>query len=491
MGADIERESIDPKSNFISRCLHHQGSVLLSSDLNEHGAIFQYYLRQFIIDLVGESWRAKEDEFLIQFSNERLQITKGNFYIHGILCANPKDCFYDGNNTKEREIQPYSPPPESVDAGKKLSDLSFIVYLECWERHVNSIQRPEIKEIALGGADTSSRMEIAWQVRVLTEDQLKENIAPIMNALQELQKLKGENGKPSVEETNLSKQTINSILADTDKGIIKDKGQKILDALDIARPSLRVWAKKPSDANEPCSISADSKYRGFENQLYRVEIHEPGASPNSTFKWSRENASVTFKILPDSIDYTGGKEPGKITLTIEKLGPDRRYGLCVGDWVELTSNAIEFGQQVLPLARVTNIDANLGDLILSIVTGGTTTSETIKKCTMLRRWDQNALINNINADGTIKIQESTRNDYDKEDWILLEHGIKVQFQPGGNYRHGDYWLIPARVSSGDIMWPQIENGGELVPDKCPPNGIKRYRAILGVCRNGKIENIVL
>lgn len=482
MGADIERESIDPKSNYISRCLHHQGSVLLSSDLNEHGAIFQYYLRQFIIDYVGKSWRVGGG-FEITLGTNKLKIANGNFYIDGILCRNIEDCFYGNDTTDSDKLQPYAPAPELANNNDGLTDLissDFIVYLECWERHVNSIQRPEIKEIALGGPDTSSRMEIAWQVRVLTNNLFEKYVENISRAL-ELRK--------ELDAFNEKRKSFKD-LSDGDDAKIKETGQSILDVFDMASPTLRAWARKPSDANEPCSISADSQYRGFENQLYRVEIHRPGVLGNGnvpTFKWSRENASITFKILPQSVTYSNEGEFGKIALAIEKLGPDRRYGLCVGDWVELTNDTIEFGQQVLPLARITNIDANLGDLILSIEK----TTIPITDCTMLRRWDQNSLINDINVTGTIDIKESSKNDYDKGDWILIEHGIKVQFQPGGNYRHGDYWLIPARVSSGDIEWPKEKiNGG--FPIKRNTDGIKRHRAILGMHKQGEtnIKNLL-
>ena len=30
----------------------------------------------------------------------------------------------------------------------------------------------------------------------------------------------------------------------------------------------------------------------MENQLYRVEVHDPGELGSATFKWSRENASI-------------------------------------------------------------------------------------------------------------------------------------------------------------------------------------------------------
>jgi hypothetical protein len=41
----------------------------------------------------------------------------------------------------------------------------------------------------------------------------------------------------------------------------------------------------------------------------------------------------------------------------------------------------------------------------------------------------------------------------------------VQFE-GGPYRPGDYWLIPARTETADVIWP-LTNGE---PDARRPNG---------------------
>ena len=55
------------------------------------------------------------------------------------------------------------------------------------------------------------------------------------------------------------------------------------------RLQARVKPEKP-DA-DPCITAPDSKYRGAENQLYRVEIHDvtydKGILKQFTFKWSR------------------------------------------------------------------------------------------------------------------------------------------------------------------------------------------------------------
>ena len=64
-------------------------------------------------------------------------------------------------------------------------------------------------------------------------------------------------------------------------------------------------------------------------------------------------------------------------------------------------------------------------------------------------------------------------------WHLLEEGLEVQFRPStpaNCYRSGDYWLIPARAATGEILWP---DEGET-PKAIAPHGVDHYYAPLGV-----------
>ena len=79
---------------------------------------------------------------------------------------------------------------------------------------------------------------------------------------------------------------------------------------------------------------------------------------------------------------------------------------------------------------------------------------------LLRRWDG----------GPVELQEGA--------WLPLEDGVEVQFaarvtdqQP---YRTGDHWLIPARRSTGDVVWPQHAAG----PAYLPPDGVEYHYAAL-------------
>jgi hypothetical protein len=79
-------------------------------------------------------------------------------------------------------------------------------------------------------------------------------------------------------------------------------------------------------------------------------------------------------------------------------------------------------------------------------------------------------------------------------WLTLEEGVQIQFQPGGKtpenpsmtYRTGDYWLIPARTVTGDVLWPQETDSLTGLPsltghpEKLPPHGVNHHYALLAV-----------
>ena len=61
-------------------------------------------------------------------------------------------------------------------------------------------------------------------------------------------------------------------------------------------------------------------------------------------------------------------------------------------------------------------------------------------------------------------------------WMDLVDGVQIQFSNGGNYRTGDYLLIPARVATGQVEWPQAD---DLNPQPLPPHGPEHHYALLG------------
>jgi hypothetical protein len=132
-----------------------------------------------------------------------------------------------------------------------------IIYLDAWEHHATHLENPYIREVALGGPDTATRAQVIWQVRV----------KGIM---------KDENGDILPTDNTASK--------------LKFKPERWRDwiaAHESPKPKMRARINddKPADP-DPCSSSPDARYRGLENQLYRVEVHRSGTAETATFKWS-------------------------------------------------------------------------------------------------------------------------------------------------------------------------------------------------------------
>src|SRR4029453_13349628 len=92
-----------------------------------------------------------------------------------------------------------------------------------------------------------------------------------------------------------------------------------------------------------------------------------------------------------------------------------------------------------------------------------------KETLLLRRWDHKG---DETGDGAVLLPESLT------DWVALEDGLQIQFQPDGEYRSGDYWLIPARTLTGDVEWPKDKEG----PQSRPPHGIEDHYAPLALIR---------
>jgi hypothetical protein len=90
----------------------------------------------------------------------------------------------------------------------------------------------------------------------------------------------------------------------------------------------------------------------------------------------------------------------------------------------------------------------------------------------VRRWDQQASDEVTLDEGAVLFVPGAG----EQGWTEIEDGIEVQFTPG-EYRTGDYWLIPARVVTGDIEWPRDNEGDSQA---LPPHGIQHHYAPLAV-----------
>lgn len=450
MEGDFTRNSDDLAGSY-SGVLMQQGRVQLDADWNEQWAIQNRALRAALRDLIGQhGGPLSELGFRVDpvAGHDGVRVGPGIYYVDGVRVR--------------------SHVTDTVSLAK-LATGSYVVFLDVWERHVNLIEDPHTREVALLGPDTASRAEVVWRVRLL-------ELSPDL---------------PVVESPRAAAEAAVEALRTQ------------------ARRRLAARARTANPTDDPCLLAPTAQYRGRENQLYRVEIHDAlvgdEQSANDpvrfTFKWSRDNGSVVFPIV--SVSGATGDAParadGKVAVTVElgHLGRDARYGLTAGDIVEFVHDKLTRGLlDVAPvpaggpdpgraglLGEVTAIDPDA--MTVTVTVFADDVAEVLDKPLRpyLRRWDHRASKTTKLLAGALPIRDSQL-----DTWLELEDGVEVRFEGKRDngealrQRAGDYWQIPARTVTGDVEWAEPGPGEGVADGRAlrAPAGIVHHLAPLAL-----------
>lgn len=390
MQGDFSRDTFDSAKNF-SRVLMQQGRVQLDADWNEQAAIFLHYLRSLTTDLVGLHWGPAtnlgfEISYAHQGNSHQLTVGKGHYYVNGILC----------NQVTEQVLA------DVQLTGRR----NHLVYLDVWEELVSANQDDDIREKALGGVDTAARARIRWQVKTLASDD--DLVIP---------------DKASDLEENVWSMLL---------GRWQPQGK------------LTAQVKKPTQADQPCLLQPESRYRGTENQLYRIEIHTGGGIGTASFKWSRNNAAVITEIKGQDAE----------------LNLSNPVGFARNQWIEILSEQQASRCEAGVLAKITNLEGREAKVEIP---ESAELPNRQQGHWFARVWDMPKGATTVEAKSPIDIED----------------GLQIVFEDQGIYRSGDYWLIPARVATGNIEWP-VDQEGKL--QTCPPHGVIHHYAPLAILK---------
>ena len=527
MKADLTRESLNLLKHF-SQVLNQQGRVQLDADWNEQGGILLHLIRQFAADELGRAATSPQNGgFTIvplklgatTVEND-IGIMPGSYYVDGILCeleATPvpitsingtsitianwtvdavsfavnqycrlwNDATYPGTPPPPQtmsspmaqlavsqvatttyaslaltltalqgvtttsssnwgfvqRIVTYLTQPDLPNPPALLANNSpYLIYLDVWERLITCIEDDSIREVALNGPDTAARARVVWQVKALAK-----------------------------QSTCITPALLSETLQPWTRGL------------------LRARVSPAQVSSDPCTISPDSQYRGAENQLYRVEIHTGTIDVNGnkfggppSFKWSREDGAVVFPVIKVATSNNS------TTVILGNLGRDDRFGLKFGDYVELQDDHSVLNNITGNLLQVQSIDTDNLTVVLSGTSPNVGANAALHP--LLRRWDHQSGDpaqggKTVLADGALPISTTTAQ------WIDLEDGVQVWFEVLAKvtftFRSGDYWLIPARVATGEVIWPletvtDAQGNSVTKPAAVPPNGITHHYAPLAV-----------
>jgi hypothetical protein len=289
------------------------------------------------------------------------------------------------------------PPDLSRDGGLEQlvrSNPQSLV-LDVWQSHVTAVEDPNLLEPALGGPDTTTRLRTEWAVR------------------------------------------------------LADSPQDATCSADLPEPAepgrVSAWVVEGAEFEDPCLLPSDAGYRGLENRLYRIEVHEGNGGGTTlddvTFKWSRDNGMAVASVTGIDGD----------TLVVNDLGADAD-GLRGAPLVEVFDVVNDRTPSPgLLLEPNTNVQPANNEIEFAEDVSTHEGRPWVESTLRARRWD--GQISNVQPGTAIEI----------------EAGIHVSFRPG-SFRPGDYWLVPARTASGTI--------DEL--DDAVPFGVEHHYAKLAV-----------
>jgi hypothetical protein len=484
MAGDYTKRRFNPL-NDASGVLYQQGRVMLDQDWNELVDIFDRRLRAETVDIIGRAVvpNFTPDGFKIRTTTagNDLTIGAGRIYVDGLLAENHgTDQLFDtvleempGTHTLPQpgappveqqpplpfELQPYMPTHIAADGSHQVAwpfpatvpnpfilptdGQPFLVYLDVWKREVTYLEAPELVDQAVG-VDTATRTQTAWQVKVLPDVGAGTTCSTPGDQI---------NGWTAV--------------------IARSAG-----LLTTSRGGV------PS-STDPCTIPANTGYRGTDNRTYRVEIHTPGVPGVATqppgapptpqvaqFKYSRNNASVASPVT--AVDSSG------TVLTVVRTKRDSALRFSPNDWVEVTDDIHEFAGQPGTMCQILSVDDTALTITLkaALPAGVYDTSDQQRpyRHTRVILWDQHGrvfdtqgnLISDVDANGgLINVPANAT--------VVLEDGVQVSFSldatvTNGQFQVGDYWLFAARVVDSSVE--PLTNA--------PPRGIHHHFCRLAV-----------
>ncbi|HYR10121.1 MAG TPA: DUF6519 domain-containing protein [Longimicrobium sp.] len=251
MKGDFSRQTFDPQRHF-SGVRMQQGRVQLDADWNEQVDLARHRVETGTLDQVGHCGGPLHDagfrivalsgapqaiKDLVKAAHpavdvdntDDLVILPGRYYVDGLLVVCEAPVLFGS----QPDLPEALPAVAQVPAHGLAVPGDYVLYLDVWDRHLTALEDPSLRERALGGPDTATRTRTVWQVRALP-------YTPAGG---------GECDEPAEWAAKFTE----------------------------AQRALRARSQPDPADQGPCVVPAGAGYRGLENQLYRVEIHAPGA----------------------------------------------------------------------------------------------------------------------------------------------------------------------------------------------------------------------
>ena len=421
---DISRNVFDSSKHY-SSVRQQQGRVLTDDDWNENNRIHEKRHQQSIVDIVGSA-ASPNDGFLISAptsssSGVNFTINAGHFYLGGQqLCLEEDQTYGLQTDWLQGPTSIHSSKMERVD----------LVVLESYQQVVTAVEDTELYEVALGGADTTTRLRTLQRVHLIQDVGSDECGTAWARYVRNLS-------------TTGSLESDNSLVSD-------------------ARMSADFVVSGSN--GDLCKPSVTGGYLGAENQTIRVQLRD-----DNTFTWGFDNAAPLYRV---QLDATRTRVILDTPPRDQYHWPQAEQTVEILAWASLLGNKEKIAEHEGFLTRLAaGYNPATGEITLAepVPTAGFNTWQ--------GRSDRNKV---ANGDSHLYMRVWNRgSDRDSPSAVpcnvgnpvdLGFTGIQVTFG-GTQLNSGDYWLITARPSAPNEVVPWSL---ELLSGKSPFGPTKYY-----------------
>ena len=394
MGADRARRSFDATRRYRS-VVAQQGRVTLEADANEAEEIRAAEVRAELLDVVGPTG-SPDYGFRITvpagMGPYDFGIGAGSLYVGGVRVVQAEATTYEAQKTTEwLDFPTGAAGPDPAPPTKPPFDE--LIYLVVADQEVGAVEDRALREVALGGPDTTARTRLV--ARVLRASAASTDCAAVL-----AQVLKG--AAPGCQHDPATMK-----LASTGW--------------------LKVDFKPVTAAADPCEPTAQAGFLGPENQLIRLQVTSDGS-----LLWGYDNASFL---------YRGTVQPSRTAIALAEKPVDTFHRPRPRQWVEVLDVAVQLeGNDRMAAAVGVPFELDGYDGDENAIELSATVAQAAGAEVFVRVWENRLP---FSGDGTT----------DTELMHAEGNGTGVVVVTSGAAVAGDFWMVGVRPSNPTAILP--------------------------------------
>ncbi len=457
MASDISRTDDGGRQHY-KGVVMQQGRVILDRDFNALQETVEARTDADALDFVGP-FGTPDNGFAIDMitpgspplwvpppplsppgaHNRDFAISPGTMYLGGQRAVfSPADYGKSGISYSYFDqpdwIQPDQPKPDAVQE---------FVYLHLLEQEVSAVEDPDLRDVALGGPDTTQRKRLLKRVKRLKVDS-------------------GDCATAFGQAQNLWQQ----------KNFAFDPKTMRL----LPQASLKVSFSTQTSQADPCDPVSQGGYLQPDNQLIRVQIKDSGGTPK--LLWAYDNASFLYR----------GSISDSTTLLLQQSPVDAFHIPRAGQVVEVIRSALIIDSEQdetdpLKPRNIVRCVAEASGVVRTLTANYQPDDRSIKLDTALPQeyvTDTNPLFVRIwqsqtdlstTGSSTVELTDASNN---STTGIVVTINMSLA---GGQLQApiGAYWLFAVRPSTPQAVYPE-----RFLTDAQPPDGPRQWVCPLAV-----------